>query len=76
MAQFDADIKLKVAVENLEASVRKVENAFKKVQDYRVKLKVDGQNELKSLGNSFKRLGSIIKRTLALPALLVQYQPA
>ena len=61
MAQFDADIKLKVAVENLEASVRKVENAFKKVQDYRVKLKVDGQNELKSLGNSFKRLGQIVK---------------
>ena len=61
MAQFDADIKLKVAVENLEASVRKVENAFKKVQDYRVKLKVDGQNELKSLGNSFKRLGRIIQ---------------
>ena len=61
MAQFDADIKLKVAVENLEASVRKVENAFKKVQDYRVKLKVDGQNELKSLGNSFKRLSQIVK---------------
>ena len=61
MADFNADIRLKVAVENLEASVRKVENAFKKVQDYRIKLKVDGQNELKSLGNSFKRLGSIIK---------------
>ena len=61
MAQFDADIKLKVAVENLEASVRKVENAFKKVQDYRVKLKVDGQSELKSLGNSFKRLGRIVQ---------------
>ena len=61
MAEFNADIKLKVAVENLERSVRKVENAFKKVQDYRVKLKVDGENELKSLGNSFKRLGQLIK---------------
>ena len=61
MAQFDADIKLKVAVENLEKSVRKVENAFKKVQDYRVKVKIDGQSELKSLGNSFKRLGQIVK---------------
>ena len=61
MADFNANVSVKVAVENLEASVRKVESAFKKVQKYRVALEIDGQNELKSLGNSFKRLGQIVK---------------
>ena len=61
MAQFDADINLRVAVEGLQKAVRQVESAVEKIKDINLKVKADGQNELKKLEGSFKRLVNLAK---------------
>ena len=61
MAQFDADIALRVAVEGLEKAVRSVEQRVNKIQDITLKFKADGQGELKKLEGSFKRLANLAK---------------
>ena len=59
MAQFNADILLKVAADKALADIGKVERAVGKLQDTRVRLRVEGQREVDALGKSFKRLITI-----------------
>jgi hypothetical protein len=69
VAQFDADIALRVAVEGLDKAVRQVERAVNKVNEIRLKVKTEGASEVKKLENSFKRLLSLSKGLAAGGAL-------
>jgi tape measure domain-containing protein len=65
VAKFDADIQLRVAVDRALGDIGKIEKAVQRIQDTRVRLRVDGQREVESLTRSFGRLKSVTKGLFA-----------
>ena len=61
MAEFNANINVNAKVNKALDAVSKLERRIAKIEDITVKLNVEGRQEFKRIGDSFKRLAAIIK---------------